>query len=392
MTKYIFSISIITTLLIFSACGPDEIDPGVDLTTIAYSPVNYTLPSPTGAKPIISPNFPVMEIPADNPMTEAGVELGRRLFYDPILSADSTQSCSSCHLQQFAFTDGLAVSTGIDGIAGTRNSMSLVNLGFNTNGFFWDGRSASLEVQAEEPIENPIELHDTWTNVETKLRNNKMYQEHFRKAFGVESSTEIDKDLATKAMAQFMRSLISYRSQRDQALNYGLDSFAFRPVLSESATRGEALFFSSSDVLGDDPQCSHCHNSELFTNNTYRNNGLDAATSVDDFPDLGFGGITGFNNDKGKFRTTTLRNIELTAPYMHDGRFATLEEVLDHYNEHVQVSPTLDANLAAPYSEAQQQGQVGLQLTAQNKADIIEFLKTLTDTEFITNPAHSNPF
>ena len=389
--KYILSVSILAILLVFAACDPDENNPDTDLTAIAYSPTTYTFPS-QDINPKISPFFPAMDIPADNPMTLAGIELGRRLFYDPILSADSSQSCSSCHKQELAFTDGLAVSTGIDGIAGTRNSMSIVNLGFNNNGFFWDGRSASLEVQAKEPVENPIELHDTWSNVETKLRRSKMYQEHFRKAFGIDWSSEIDRDLAAKAMSQFMRSLISYRSFFDKTRGYGLNDNEFRPVLSTSAERGRQLFDNTTDVLGDDPQCSHCHNSELFTNNTYRNNGLDAAATVDDFPDLGFGGVTGFNNDKGKFRTTTLRNIELTAPYMHDGRFATLEEVLDHYNEHVKPSPTLDGNLAVPYSQSQQQGKVGLQLTAQDKADIIAFLKTLTDTEFINNPAHSNPF
>lgn len=391
MKKYIFSISIFVVLLIFSACGPDEINTDVDLTGIAYNPINYTLPS-KNTFPKLPEFFPNMDIPSDNPMTEAGVELGRRLFYDPILSADSTQSCSSCHKQQFAFTDGLAVSTGIDGIAGTRNSMSLVNLGYNNNGFFWDGRSPSLEVQAGEPVENPIELHDTWTNVETKLRRSKMYQEHFRKAFGIEWSSEISKDLATKAMSQFMRSLISYRSEYDKARGFGLEENGFRPDLGPSVERGRNLFFVGNEVVGEDAQCAHCHNSELFTSNTYKNNGLDAATSVNDFPDLGFGGVTGFDNDKGKFRTTSLRNIELTAPYMHDGRFATLEEVLDHYNEHVKPSPTLASDLATAYSDAQQQGKVGLALTEQDKADIIAFLKTLTDTDFINNPVHSNPF
>jgi cytochrome c peroxidase len=388
--KYILSISIFAILLIFAACDNTEGNPDIDLRNIAYSPTSYAFPTTNQSNnqyPKMSPLFPAMTIPADNPMTLEGIELGRRLFYDPILSADSTQSCSSCHQQQYAFTDGLQFSTGIDGIAGTRNSMALVNLGYNSNGFFWDGRSSSLEQQAKEPIENPIELHDTWVNVETKLRRSPMYREHFRKAFGIEWSSEISSDLATKALAQFMRSLISYRSLYDKTFGYGLNPFEFRPTLSEAEERGRVLFFQSNDVAGDDPQCSHCHNSELFTNNAYRNNGLDAATSVDDFPDLGFGGVTGFNNDKGKFRTTTLRNIELTAPYMHDGRFTTLEEVLDHYNEHVKESPTLDINLKVSYSQ-----HGGLLLSAQDKADIIAFLKTLTDREFINNPAHSNPF
>ena len=372
-------IFIVSSILLVVACDPDETPKTrIDLRDISYDPVDVTLPAPDG--------FPIATLSADNPLTADGIELGRRLFYDPILSADSTQSCSSCHLQEFAFSDPRQFSIGVDGIAGRRNSMALINLAFNSNGFLWDGRSATLEAQAAEPVQDPVELHENWPNVEVKLQRNAMYQEYFRKAFGIEFSDEITKDLATKALAQFVSTLVSYRSTFDKSRGF-VPVQGIRPVLTEAEERGRSLFFESNDSIGEDPQCGHCHNTELFTNNSYRNNGLDAANGFDDFPDLGFGGVTGFNNDKGKFRTPTVRNIELTAPYMHDGRFNTLEEVLDHYNEHVQSSPTLDANLAVPFNN-----YGGLLLSEKDKADIIAFLKTLTDMDFIKDPAFSNPF
>lgn len=370
-------LGLFSLLFVFGACddGCEPIVQDIDLTGIPYNPSAYTLPTPYF--------FPAMEIPSNNPLTKEGVELGRRLFYDPILSADSTQSCSSCHFQEHAFSDVSALSVGIDGNVGTRNSMALINLGYNTNGFFWDGRATSLEQQALEPVENPVEMHDTWENVETKLRRDTTYQDYFRQAFGISYASEINKDLATKALSQFMRTLISYRSKFDKARGVA-PYVGIRPVLTDAEERGRLLFARSDDGFGD-PQCSHCHNTELFTNNSYRNNGLEGVTDVNDFLDLGLGGITGINGDKGKFRIPTLRNIELTAPYMHDGRFASLEEVLDHYNEHFQNSPTLDANLGVKLS-------TGLGLSAQDKADIISFLKTLTDTDFTNDPAFSNPF
>lgn len=358
------------------SCDPDPVNPtpkDVSLTHIAYNPTSYTPPQPV--------DFPQLDVPADNRFTEEGIELGRRLFYDPILSADSTQSCSSCHKQSLAFTDGLAVSPGIDGIAGTRSSMALVNLGYNINGFFWDGRALTLEEQASDPIENPIELHDTWENVEDKLRRHSDYPTRFRQAFGIEKTSEITEELATKALAQFMRTLISYESKYDKALGFLPPP---RPILTESEQRGKDKFFTENNQVGD-AECVHCHGGRLFTDNLFRNNGLDSVDNVNNFADLGFGGVTGFNLDKGRFRVPTLRNIELTAPYMHDGRFATLEEVLDHYNEHLQNSPTLDPLLGARID-------TGFQLTQQDKDDIIAFLKTLTDTTFTNNPAFSNPF
>ena len=384
MKKLLF-ISFLGSLLFMAACGPEELEPGYDLTSIPYSPTSYNdLPTPTG--------FPVMEIPSDNSLTEDGIYLGRMLFYDPILSADSTQSCSSCHLQANAFAEPRAVSIGIDGIAGTRNAMPLFNLGYNPNGFFWDGRSASLEVQALEPVENPIELHETWENVEMKLQRNKMYRDQFRKAFGIDNSNEMTKDLAAKALSQFMRTMVSWRSKYDKVLDHAPYT-GLRPILSEQENRGRLLYVQelggSADTAavsnGGNAECQHCHQtSGLFTNNAFRNNGLDFAANFDDFVDKGFGMVTDISADNGKFRTPSLRNIELTGPYMHDGRFQTLEEVLEFYSEHIKSSPNVDSNLGNKIP--------GVRFSDAQIQDIIAFLKTLTDDDFINDPQFSSPF
>ncbi len=378
--KNLLLILFASLLLLTMACGSDEgADTNIDLRDITYNRVDVIPFQPTG--------FPQPDFPADNPQTKDGIQLGRMLFYDPILSQDSSQSCSSCHLQANAFTDPRQFSVGIDGSLGTRNSMPLFNLVYNVNGFFWDGRSHSIEHQVLEPVENPIELNDTWGNVEKKLRRSEMYQEQFRKAFGIEYSNEIDKALATKAIAQFLRSIISWQSKWDQNLDYAPYT-GLRPVLTASEERGRILFFkedSSGPVEnGGDTECGHCHNTRLFTNNTFKNNGLDFASSFDDFQDKGLGLTTNISADNGRFRAPSLRNIELTAPYMHDGRFQTLEEVIDFYSDHLKSAPNLDSNLGNHLP--------GLQMTQQQKDDIIAYLKTLTDYELINDPQFSSPF
>ena len=355
----------------FPSCTEDESPPlPGDLEHIAYDPQPFDLAIPEG--------FPPMEIPEDNPLTVEGVQLGRFLFYDPILSKDSSMSCSSCHLPQGSFTDNLALSAGVDGLTGDRSAMSLLNVGFYTNGLFWDGRSHSLEHQALQPVENPVELNVMWETVEARLRKHPDYPAMFRKAFGIEDSEEITRVLAGNAIAQFQRTLISSGTSKfdRKFLNkeIGID-------FSEEEFRGFDLFFDNPDSPLPDGQCFHCHNAPLFTIDEYFNNGLQEAATLDDFPDLGRGAITGQKIDNGKMRAPTLRNIMLTAPYMHDGRFQTIEEVLDFYNEGLHYADNLDENLVIP-----------LGLTPQMKADIIAFLHTLTDTAFVNNPQFSNPF
>lgn len=305
--------------------------------------------------------FPPLQIPTDNPTTKQGIELGRRLFYDPILSADSTQACASCHRLGQAFSEPQRFSIGIDGIEGTRNAPQLTNAAWLTTAF-WDGRVGSLEEQALQPVENPIEMHETWGNVVSKLQARLEYPDLFGHAFGTD---QISRDLVVKAIAQFERTFVSGNSKYDRFLRGELQ-------LSAEEERGFTLFFNEK---GD---CFHCHGSLLGTDHSFRNVGLDSV-----FTDMGRGDRTGNPNDMGKFKVPTLRNVELTAPYTHDGRFQTLEEVVNHYNSGGQASATVDALIRVG---------VGLGLTQQDMDDIVAFLKTFTDPDFVNNPDLSNPF
>lgn len=350
------------------ACKKDKMDPvcnDCDLTGIAYNPTPYSITRPVG--------FGEMDIPSDNLLTEEGIELGRFLFYDPILSKDSTISCGSCHLQEHGFTDANPVSIGVNGSTGTRSAMSLFNVGYYNTGLFWDGRSSTLEKQALEPIENPLEMHEMWPNVEAKLQRSKTYREMFRKAFGISNKKEITKELAAKALSQFQRTLLSYNSRYDEIF---LRQEGFP---TEQELRGYDMYFNTSLDLPD-AQCGHCHNGFLLTNNGYFNNGMDSVGNLMNYPDPGKGKITGQYFDYGKFRAPSLRNIGYTAPYMHDGRFKTIAEVMDHYIDHIKNVANLDPNLAI------------LNLTQSQREDVIEFLKMLDDPSAIKNPKYSNPF
>ena len=324
-------------VIMLTACCKDPVVGPVEgnLTDITYDPISVTID-------VANATFPFLEQPADNLMTEAGIDLGRHLFYDTILSGDFTMSCSSCHLPSGSFTDNLAVSTGIDGIEGTRSSMSLINAGFNYRGLFWDGRVQTLEEQALLPIEDPIELHTSWMEVIDRLQESDLYPEKFRKAFGIENKSEITAELAAKAMAQFERTLISSTGSKFDRVTLGLDAF------TDEEDMGFLMFFDyyqGTNPEFPDAQCFHCHDRPLFTSNSYENNGLDYDTTYYSFADLGYGEVTGIKGDNGKFRTPTLRNIEYTAPYMHDGRFNTLEEVIDHYISGGEYSHTKSAFL-----------------------------------------------
>lgn len=357
----------------------------------AYQPVPYQLP-------VLNYRYPTMEIPADNPMTVAGVHLGRFLFYEKRFSGNNTMSCGSCHELNKAFTDGQATSLGIDGMRGRRNAPSLINIGFVRNiegrNFMWDGRFASLEQQAIAPIEDMVELHADWRDVECKLRNDTIYHRMFRQAFGIRSSREITRDLAVKAVAQFLRSLVSFNSKYDGAFLNNRQPGGFYE-LSNSEERGHTIFFNDNngsliDVGLPSGECNHCHTGPMLSNHAFSNNGLDLAPNLTEFTDLGLGGVTRNLSDNGKFRAVTLRNIALTGPYMHDGRFATLEDVLDHYVDHVKYAPNLDVNLANP----NQNGVVlsRTDMTPQQKQDVIRFLRTLTDSSYFNKQEWSDPF
>lgn len=316
-------------------------------------------------------------IPDDNPTTKAGVDLGRHLFFDKRLSANNEVSCGSCHEPAKAFTDGLAVSKGIHGQTTDRSAMSLVNLLW-VNRFFWDGRAKTLEEQALMPIQDTREMGLTLTQLTEKLQAIPEYITKFKNAFNTEVVTP---DLVAKALAQFQRTLISAGSRYDKITRGEV-------AATEQEKRAIALFFTHPEPAAPIPlrggNCGDCHGSHLTTTNTFHNNGLDLVPV-----DLGLGNITRNNADNGKMRAPSLRNIALTAPYMHDGRFKTLEEVLDHYNEHIQNTANLDPLIVAASNEVK--GKT-LALTAQEKEDIVFFLKMLTDSSFIQNPDFQNPF
>lgn len=327
----------------------------------AYVPIPFQLEIPSLFEDkLIDPIIPV-----SNKLTVEGVALGKRLFFDNILSVNNTKACASCHSPQHAFSDPNQFSVGVTNIEGTRNSMPLFNLAWNFDDrYFWDGHALGLESQALEPVIDANELgNDSWEPVEAKLNNHPEYPQLFKQAFG---TSVITKTLVSKAIAQFERTLISGNSKFDKFSNGEV-------ALTPQEQNGLDVFMDES--RGD---CFHCHgnpNNPLWTDNKFHNNGLDAT-----FSDLGFGLITGNPNDNGKFKSPSLRNLAYTAPYMHDGRFATLEQVIEHYSTGLQASSTID-----PLMKKVAQG--GVNLTAQDKADLKAFLLTLSDPSFLNNPA-----
>lgn len=311
----------------------------------------------------ISQRFPRVILPSDNPLTVEGVALGKKLFNDTKLSRNNTQACVSCHEPALAFTDhGKRFSVGIDGFKGTRNSMALFNLLWQSE-FFWDGRAPTLRAQALMPIEDPHEMADKLDNVVAKLQADKTYPPMVQQAFG---TADITKEHIGLAIEQFLTTIISQDSKFDRAMRK-------EATLSTEEQRGLQLFLTEYDpkrqLFGAD--CFHCHGGNLLTNSSFANNGLDAEPLQ-----LGRSAVTKLDADKGKFRVPSLRNIALTAPYMHDGRFATLEEVVDHYDHGLKRSPTLDPNLA-------KHPDTGLQLSKEDKAALVAFLKCLTDETLV---------
>lgn len=308
----------------------------------------------------IPSNFPApTQDIAGNYPTNKGFELGRKLFYDGRLSADGTISCSFCHEQAFAFTHhGHDFSHGINNLAGTRNAPAVQNMAFQSE-FFYDGASNSLELLSIVPIHNPVEMDDNLENIANKLSQDTEYVKLFDQAFddGRVSSGNI-----LKALAQFMAMMVSADSRYDKYVRNEPGG-----KMSEQELYGLDLF---------SQKCASCHQTDLFTDNSFRNNGLQPNPNLND---LGRETVTGFTEDRYKFKVPSLRNVELTAPYMHDGRFGSLQSVLNFYSNGVQHSETLDPLL-------QQGSNLGIPLTEEEKEAIIAFLKTLTDNEFINNP------
>ena len=293
----------------------------------------------------------------DNPLTEEGFQLGRQLFYDPILSRDSTISCASCHLQATGFTHvDHALSHGIEGRIGTRNSIALMNLAWSKS-FMWDGGVNHLDVQPIAPITSEVEMDETMENVVAKLQKSDKYPYLFEKAFG---TSKITGQRVLKALSQFELLLVSSNSKYDRVMKK-------EEEFTEREQKGYVLFKTN---------CASCHNEPLFTSEKFENNGLVKDTTLND---IGRMKITNIKVDYLKFKVPTLRNSQYTFPYMHDGRFKTLTEVVKHYNS-LGDNKNLPKQLSKP-----------MKLTANERVDLVLFLTTLTDMEFLFNSRFSFP-
>jgi cytochrome c peroxidase len=285
-----------------------------------------------------------------NPLTRQGIELGRRLFYDPVLSRDSTVSCSSCHLSFTAFTHvDHALSHGIESRIGTRNSPALTNLAWSAY-FMWDGAISSLDLQAVAPISHPAEMDHSIEKVVQRLQPSARYKALFDAAFG---DTLVTRERLLKALAQFELTLISAGSKYDRVMA-GQDTF------SKQEQHGYAVF---------QKNCSSCHTEPLFTNRGFERNGLPLDSTLRDFGRMG---VTHQPADSLKFKVPSLRNIEFSYPYMHDGRFKKLKDVMNHYAQTTALAQKIE-------------------LSSNDKVDLTAFLLTLTDRSFLFNPAFSFP-
>ena len=304
-----------------------------------------------------------------NNISNEGATLGRVLFYDKNLSADNSISCSSCHKAEYAFADPNQYSEGINNQFTTRNSMSLFNMMLNRR-FFWDARANTLEQQALMPIVNMTEMGMTLEELIPKLQSIPYYQELFKDAFG---DDEITEGRIASALAQFVRSIKSYNSRYDQGLTNDFANFTSEEMA------GMELYMSG------DFACNHCHRTANFGGVSSLINGLE-------YPpvDLGVGAITGDEDDMGRFKTPSLRNIGMTAPYMHDGRFATLSEVLDFYSTEVQPHPYLDDRLSIGLTPGGP--PIIFNISEEEKTQLIAFLNTLSEPELFLQEKYSNPF
>lgn len=335
--RYFFFILI---LFSFATCSDDELKD--DQMPLGYNPVEF--------------GEPVYDYEG-NELTQAGFELGRALFYDPILSKDSTISCSSCHQQSVAFAHAAHdLSHGFDGLLGIRNTTPIFNNRW-LPAFFWDGGGNHIELVPLNAITNPVEMNEDLAVALEKINRSEQYSDLFKEAFGV---TEIKSKNLFHALAQFTGSINSDNSKYDQ-VKRNETSF------TDSEAKGYSLFTTN---------CSTCHTEPLFTNNQYLNNGL----AINRANDEGRKGITLNEEDLGKFRVPTLRNISMTSPYMHDGKIATLEAVLEHYENGIEQSPTLATEL-----------ENGLTFTEIEKTDLINFLHTLTDYTLLNDERFANP-
>ena len=372
-------LGLIFTFIFVSCKKPDEprsgLDPVKEYLNLPASPFNYAnqnLPAYMAGTELSSFD----NTPAHNPITNHGATLGRVLFYEKALSKSNTIACASCHKQEQGFSDNIALSEGWEGHKTKRHSMALVNAKYYRTGkFFWDERAATLEEQVLMPIQDSVEMGLTLTEMETRLNNLPYYKPLFYNAFG---SDEITTEKAALALAQFVRSIVSYQTKYDEGRAQVSTLFEPFPNFTEGENKGKQLFNGFNDVM-----CVSCHGTEALVADEGRNNGLDLSTT-----DLGIGGISGNPSEVSEFKTPSLKNIMLTAPYMHDGRFATIEEVLEHYNSGIENHPTLDPELKNLITGLPRP----MNMTAKDKQALIAFLHTLTDSVLVKDQKFSNPF
>ena len=335
--------------LLLTACGSDK----DSYVPIENPELQFTVPS----------NFPEPTYDVSlNPPTEKGFELGKKMFYDGRLASDGVVSCGFCHIQDFAFTHHThIVSHGVDGALGTRNAQPLHNLAFMKE-FTWDGAAMHLDLQPIIPITAEVEMNETFAGIIKKLEEEPEYVQLFAAAF---ENQKIDSENILKALSQFMIMMVSANSKYDKIEREE------GSVFTADEEAGYALFTA---------KCASCHQGTLFTDQSYRNNGL----AIDpQYNDIGRKRVTGLESDSYKFKVPSLRNIELTFPYMHDGRYRTLREVLDHYTDGIVDSETVDPIFR------KDDGSLGISMTDQEKEQIIAFLKTLTDDDFLNNNSFS---
>ncbi|MBK7958444.1 MAG: cytochrome-c peroxidase [Bacteroidetes bacterium] len=311
--------------------------------------------------------------PADNPVSDQGATLGRVLFYDKNLSINRTIACASCHIQKFGFSDTATLSLGFEGGKTHRHSMGLANAKYYVSGrFFWDERAATLEDQVLMPIQDKLEMGMDIDSLVKRLYAIDYYRILFKRAFG---DSVVTKQRISKSLAQFVRSMVSYRSKYDQGralVNKDLDSF---PNFTSLENRGKRIFFTAQPT-----SCASCHNTNAFIGDNPRNNGLR------DNQDEGVQIVTKSPFDFGKFKTPSLKNIAVRPPYMHDGRFQSLYEVINHYTTGIQYSESLDNHLKLNGSPD------FIKISLEDRDALVSFLEALTDHEMLKDEKFSNPF
>ncbi len=370
MKRTFVLIGIILLVLVFSCQKEDETPiPETPKLVLPATPYDYSeLNFPPHFETTVM-NFILGGNLSNNPITDEGATLGRVLFYDKKLSINDEVACASCHFQENGFSDPLAFSVGFDGRTTRRNSMGLANA-LHTRRFFWDLRANNLRQQVLQPIEDSLEMGSNFEDLVIELSETDYYPDLFEAAF--ESDT-ITKEKIGNALTQFINSMTAFSSKYDEGLSSDFENFTPQELL------GKELFFERG------LKCNQCHTNAVFANTSPSNNGL-----IHDENDLGFMEVTGNEEDKFRFKAPTLRNISLTAPFMHDGRFATLEEVIEHYNSGLQAYPNLDDRLTTDNSVGGPPRQMNL--TEEEKAALVVFLGTFTDEILVTDQKYSDPF